>query len=140
MRWLFDVREIMMINEVDIQTHKQTAIEFLKLVVSGQIDEAYQRYVNMQGKHHNPFFPAGFTSLQQAMVENHTQFPKKQLTVKNVLIDGDFAAVHSHLTLKPGEKGMIVVHIFRFSGNKIVEFWDCGQAIPLDSPNKDGAF
>ena len=122
------------------QTHKQAAVQFLQLVVVGSIDEAYEKYVDMQGKHHNPFFTAGFPELRKAMTENHVQFPNKQLTVKNVLGDGDLVAVHSHILLRPEEKGISAVHLFRFQENRIVEMWDCGQPIPADSPNKDGAF
>lgn len=131
-------------NDLQIENtmgdRKQAAVQFLQLVVAGRIDEAYQQHVDMQGKHHNPFFPAGFPALQKAMIENHGQFPNKRLIVKHVLVDGDLVAVHSHIVPRQGEKGMAVVHLFRFHGNKIVEMWDCGQPLPTDSPNKDGAF
>lgn len=123
-----------------VRTHKQTAIEFLQLVVAGKIEEAYEKHVDMQGKHHNPFFPAGFPALKKAMLENHVQFPNKQYTLRNVLGDGDLVAVHGHLVLTPKEKEMAVVHLFRFQDDKIVELWDCGQPLPPDSPNTDGAF
>ena len=61
----------------NIQARKQAAVQFLQLVVAGQIDEAYRRYVDLSGKHHNPFFPAGFPALKKAMIENHVQFPNK---------------------------------------------------------------
>jgi hypothetical protein len=35
---------------------------------------------------------------------------------------------------------MSVVHMFRIRNGKIAEMWDCGQQIPKDSPNTDGAF
>jgi predicted SnoaL-like aldol condensation-catalyzing enzyme len=124
----------------NIQTRKQAAVQFLQLVVAGQIDEAYRRYVDLHGKHHNPFFPAGFPALKKGMIENHIQFPNKQLTVKNVLGDGDLVAVHSHIVLRPGETGIAAVHLFRFQSDKIVEMWECSQPVPADSPNKDGAF
>ncbi len=123
-----------------IQARKDAAVQFLHLIISGHIEQAYDRHVNMQGKHHNPFFLAGFRALQQAMSQNHAQFPHKHLTVKHVLGDGDLVAVHSHLVPRPGDLGMVVVHLMRFDGDKIVEFWDCGQAIPADGPNADGAF
>ena len=126
--------------EDSINERKQAAVEFLQLVVAGHIDEAYQKHIEMQGKHHNPSFPAGFPALKKGMMENHGQFPNKQLTVKHVLVDGDLVAVHSHIVPRQGEKGMAVVHLFRSEGNKIVEMWDCGQPVPEDSPNKDGAF
>jgi predicted SnoaL-like aldol condensation-catalyzing enzyme len=123
-----------------MENNKQSAKEFLKMVVEGKIDEAYEKYVDMDGKHHNAFFPAGFPALQQAMKENHIQFPAKEFTVKNVIGEGNFVVVHSHVVLSPGEPGMVTVHILRFQNGKIVEMWDCGQPILADSPNKDGIF
>jgi predicted SnoaL-like aldol condensation-catalyzing enzyme len=124
----------------NIQDRKRTAVEFLQLAVSGKIEAAYEKHVDMQGKHHNVYFGAGFPVLKKAMIENHAQFPAKRLTVRNVLGDGDLVAVHSHLVFGEGEKEMVVVHLFRFSGDRIVEMWDCGQFMPEDFPNKDGAF
>jgi len=123
-----------------VHHRKQTAVHFLELVVAGRIEESFMKHVDMLGKHHNPFFPAGFPALQKAMIENHVQYPNKQLIIKNVLGDGDLVAVHSHVVLQPGDKGIAVVHIFRFQRGKIVELWDCGQPLPVDSPNQDGAF
>jgi len=124
----------------DIQARKLAAVQFLQLVVAGSIDAAYEKHVDMRGKHHNPFFPAGFPALEKAMIENHVQFPSKHITVKNVLGDGDLVAVHSHIVLRPDEAGVTAVHLFRFCNGKIVEMWDCGQPVPADSPNMDGAF
>jgi predicted SnoaL-like aldol condensation-catalyzing enzyme len=120
--------------------HKQSAVEFLELVTRGKIDEAYQEHVNQDGRHHNVFFPAGVPALKSAMLENHKRFPVKQFSVKHVIGDGDMVAVHSHLVMNLGEQGMVVVHLFRFEQDKIVEFWDCGQQIPGEMPNADGAF
>jgi predicted SnoaL-like aldol condensation-catalyzing enzyme len=127
-------------TDTGIGAHKQAAVQFLQLIVAGRIDEAYDKNVDLRGKHHNPFFPAGFPALKKAMIENHVQFPGKQLIVKNVLGDGDLVAVHSHIVLRPGESGIAAVHLFRFQGDMIVEMWDCVQPVPADSPNKDGAF
>jgi predicted SnoaL-like aldol condensation-catalyzing enzyme len=102
--------------------------------------EAYRKHVDMQGRHHNPSFPAGFPTLMKAMIENHARFPHKQLKVKNVLGDGDLAAVHSQIVLGPGQASIAAVHLFRFQGDKIAEMWDIGQSVPADSPNADGAF
>ena|SRR3989338_4191318 len=122
------------------QKNKKIALQFLKSVVNGKIDEAYAKYVSLKGKHHNLFFAAGFPALCKAMKENHVQFPNKKFKVKHVLEDKDLVAVHSHVLLKPKEVEVAVVHLFRFKNGKIVEMWDCGQPIPKDSPNRDGAF
>ncbi len=125
-------------NQIDAR--KQNAVKFLQMVIAGQIEEAYGQFVDMRGKHHNPYYPSDLLALQKGMIENHGQFPNKQYSVKHVLGDGDMVAVHGHLVFKDGEAEMIVVHLFRFQDNKIVEFWDCGQHLLSNSPNKDGAF
>jgi predicted SnoaL-like aldol condensation-catalyzing enzyme len=122
------------------QTRKDAAVQFLKLVVAGHVDEAYRKHVDLRGKHHNAFFPAGFPALQKAMIENHLQFPNKKITVKNVVCDSELVAVHSHIVLRPGDNGVAAVHLFHFEGDRIVEMWDIGQPVPADSPNTDGAF
>jgi predicted SnoaL-like aldol condensation-catalyzing enzyme len=129
-----------MTNIDSIQAHKEQAVDFLQLVVAGNIDEAYENYVNMHGRHHNVYFSGEFSSLKRGMMEDQAQYPNKRLMVKNVLGDGDLVAIHSNLIFKAGEPGMATVHIFRFEEGKIVEMWDIGQAIPIDSPNRMGAF
>ena len=74
------------------------------------------------------------------MQENHDQFPKMRLSVKNVIGEGDLVVVLSHVVQARCEAGLAAVHIFRFQGGKIVEFWDCGEPVPADSPNEDGMF
>ncbi len=130
-------------NDVEIMastSNKKSAVKFLELVVAGKIDQAYEKYVDMKGKHHNAYFPAGFAALQKAMKENDAQFPKKRLLIKNVLGDGGMVAVHSHFTMVPGKTQFVVVHLFRFKRGKIIEMWDCCQEIPTDTPNKDELF
>jgi predicted SnoaL-like aldol condensation-catalyzing enzyme len=129
-----------MTNRSSIQTQKESAVDFLNLIVAGNIDEAYDNYVNMHGRHHNVYYAADFASLKQGMIENHAQFPNKRLMVKNVLGDGNLVAVHSNIILKPGEPGVSTVHLFRFENGRIVEIWDIGQPVPLNSPNLMGAF
>lgn len=120
--------------------NKSAALDFLHLVTSGKIDEAYEKHVEMNGKHHNMYFPAGFPALKQAMIDNEKEFPNKTMTVNHAVSDGDMVAVYSHVVLKPGEMEIAVVHLFRFSHGKIAEMWDVGVQIPKDVPNRDGVF
>ncbi len=123
---------------MEMEMNKQAAVAFLELVVANRVEEAYERYVDMGGKHHNPYFPAGFPALYQAMKADSIQNPDKRLVVKNVLAEGDQVAVHSGLILGDSERAL--VHIFRFQEHRIVEMWDIGMTIPASSPNQDGAF
>jgi predicted SnoaL-like aldol condensation-catalyzing enzyme len=123
-------------NRVD--GHKQATLQFLKLIETGQVEQAYRKYAAANGRHHNPYFQAGFPAQQKGMQENHDQFPNMRLTVNNVIGDGDLVAIHSLIVQKPGEMDLAAVHIFRFQGDKIAEFWDVGEPIPAESPNVDG--
>jgi predicted SnoaL-like aldol condensation-catalyzing enzyme len=123
-----------------MQTHKEIAVIFEQLVVSGQIREAYEKYVSPDFRHHNPYFKGDRESLLLGMEKNAAQFADKVYEVKRVLEDGDLVAIHSRLKPKPDMPEMAVVHIYRFEGDKIAEEWDLAQQIPDNSPNENGLF
>ncbi|HXZ80277.1 MAG TPA: nuclear transport factor 2 family protein [Terriglobales bacterium] len=122
------------------QSRKDAAIEFLTLVASGKVREAYQRHVGPGFRHHNPFFRGDAASLMEAMEQNATKNPHKIFEVQRALQDEKEVAVFSRVRQKPGDLGAAAVHIFRFDGDRIVELWDIGQAIPEDSVNENGMF
>lgn len=115
-------------------------MSFLKLVASGDVREAYHRYIDPNFRHHNPFFRGDADSLMLAMEENATMNPHKILEVKRVIGEDNIVAVHSHVKQRQDDLGGAVVHIFRFHNELIVELWDVGQAIPENSPNENGVF
>jgi len=127
-------------DSVDHVARKEAAVSFLRLASSGKVKEAYQTYVGASFRHHNPYFPGSDEALSVAMQENADQFPQKAIDIKRVLADGDLVAVHAHVRLKPGDPGVATVHIFRFDGNRIVELWDVGQAVPENSLNDNDMF
>ena len=121
-------------------SHREISISFLKLAASGQVREAYSRYVSPNFRHHNAFFRGDRESLMLAMEESATKNPNKRLEIKRSLEDRDLVATYSHVQQNPGDPGSVVVHIFRFEGDRIVEMWDIGQAVPKESPNENGMF
>lgn len=123
-----------------MKPHKDQAVDFLHLIVSGKIDEAYKKYVSADFRHHNPYFPGDADSLKQAMEENDGISPNKTLEVKQTIEEGENVMVYSHIKQKGEDLGAAVVHIFSFHEGKIVEMWDVGQPVPKDSPNENGMF
>ena len=121
-------------------SNKDTAISFLKLAASGNVREAYSRFVGAAFRHHNPFFEGSAEALMAGMEENALQNPNKSLEVKRAIAEGDLVAVHSHVRQNPDDLGGAVVHIFRFENDLIEELWDVGQPIPKESPNQYGIF
>ena len=48
-----------------------------------------------------------------------------RLIIRHVLAEGDIVAVHTQISRsEPSSGGLRQVHLFRFSGDKIVEYWD----------------
>lgn len=122
------------------QTRKEAAIEFLKLVVSGEIRSAYERHVGRTFVHHNPHFRGDAASLMAAMEEDAAANPGKILEIQLALQDGEQVAVFSRLRRNPDDRGGAVVHLFRFEEDRIVELWDIDQAVPEEVINDNGMF
>lgn len=121
--------------------HNETAaVDFLRLASSGHVEEAYRKYVSADFRHHNPYFKGDAASLKAAMAENVRQFPNKTIDIYHTLEEGELVAVHARVKLNPNDQGFATIHLFRFEGDRIVELWDVGQAIPEESPNQYGMF
>ena len=120
--------------------YKQIATDFLMLAAKGKAREGLSKYVDNNFIHHNIYFKGDGESLMIAMKDNAKKNPGKIFEIKRALHDGDLVAVHSHVRQKPGDPGAAVVHIFRFENDKIVELWDLGQAVPLETVNENGIF
>lgn len=127
-------------HDTPAYTIKEKAVDFLQLVASGQVREAYQKYIGPNFLHHNPFFCGDADSLMNAMEEDAANNPQKILEVKLAIEEADTVAVHSHVRQNLDDLGWAIIHIFRFQDNQIVEMWDVGQAVPEDSPNANGVF
>ena len=121
-------------------TPKDNALSFLRLVGSGKVRDAYERHVGSSFRHHNAYFRGDRESLLRGMEQNAAKNPDKVIDVKLALQDGDYVAVHSHVRQHAQDRGVSVVHLFRFDDGPIVELWDVGQAIPPESPNQHGMF
>ena len=71
----------------------------------------------------------------QALKANN---PAYVATVKHIAADGDYVAVHWHLSNTPTDefKGKAVVDLYKLSGNKIIDHWNISQ--DLSAPTASG--
>lgn len=120
--------------------NKDAAVSFLKMASSGDVREAYSKFVGANFKHHNPYFEGSAQTLMTAMEENARDNPNKTLNVKLAIAESDLVAVDTHVRQSPEDRGGAAVHIFRFEEGHIVELWDVGQEVPEESPNQYGMF
>ena len=128
---------------------KNIALEFMNLIGQQKFKEGL-RFFAADCKTHNPYTKGGMEQLTDAMIAVQKQAADGlikgskadfKLVIRQVIADGDVVAVHTQISSsKPSEGGLRQVHLFRFSGDKIVEYWDVTQMIPENAPNADGAF
>ena len=120
-------------------TKKDIATSFLKMVSSGKVREAYEKYVHSDFIHHNAYYKGDRETLLVGMEENAKQFPNKKYETLRVLEDNNLVAVHGKVTLA-ADKIFSVIHIFRFQDAKIIEEWEASQEVLKNSPNENGIF
>ena len=120
---------------------KESAVAFLKMAGTGDVRAAYDKFIAPGFIHHNPYFKGDRQSLMDAMEHAHRASPNRAVEVQRAFEDGDHVITHSRVVRQdPAEPDIAVVHIFRFSGDKVAEIWDVGQMLSKDSPNENGAF
>ena len=119
---------------------KTAAIHFLELTAAGNVSEAFDLYVGQDFRHHNLSFKGDAASLKSAMLESAAYLPEKKLEIQFAVKEENRVAVYSKVEIYPGERGVALVHFFRFEDNKIVELWDLAQAPPDEIINEYGLF
>ena len=117
---------------------KEIAISFLELAAPGNSREAFSKYTNRNFRHHNPYFNGDAETLMTAMEENAKKNPNKTLSIQHALQENDLVAVHAWVKMNPDDRGVAIVHIYRFEGDRISELWDIAQPMPENSPNEYG--
>jgi len=135
--------------EDENKERKEIAVEFLRLVGLQRPKDGL-RFFAPDCKTHNPYTAGGMDALTDAMVAVQKQRSSGilkgsqadfKLVIRQVLADGDLVAVHTQIEgSKPSEGGLRQVHLFRFKGDRIVEYWDITQMVPENAPNAAGAF
>ena len=103
-------------------------------------EEAVAKYLGSNYRQHNPGAADGPESFIAAVKGLTKTFPELTMEPKRIIAEGDLVVLHSHLILKPGDRGTAVVDIFRLENGKIVEHWDVVQEVPEKSANNNTMF
>jgi len=131
------------------KVRKDIVVEFLSLIGSGRPKDGLL-FFDPDCETHNPYTAGGINELIDAMIAVQKQGAEGimkgskadfKLTIRQVIADGDMVAVYTQVAgSKPTDGGLRQVHLFRFRGDKIVEYWDITQFVPQNAPNAEGAF
>ena len=111
-------------------SHKSIAQQFLQMIIDGEITEAFNKHVAVDGfTHHNHYTPAGREELIRGMQGNHDNFPDKIFTIEMTIEEDDKVMVYSIMKFTPEHAGLRIVHIFRFVDDQIVEMRDIAMQL-----------
>jgi len=141
---LFEVSE----NDAH-RLRKEAAVKFLSLIAAGKPKDGLV-FFTPDCITHNPYTAGDMDALTDAMIAVQKQGSAGivkgssadfKLSIRQVLAEGDFVAVHTTLSgSDPAAGGLRQMHLFRFKGEKIVEYWDITQFIPEAALNAAAAF
>lgn len=127
---------------VETQQSKDAVMAFVRLAFEGekQPREAAERYMAEDYIEHNPHFEDGREAFVTAIEGWLATLPEATFEFKRVIAEGEMVAVHTHLTMRPGEGGHAVVDIFRVENGRLAEHWDVLQAVPAEAANSNTMF
>ncbi len=130
----------------DQERMKESIRELFNLILKTRQHDAMHLF-SPHCTQHNPYVLGGmrelFDSMSAVQKDMGPKFSDAELFIRYALIDGNMASVYTQLLnvkSDPGSGGLRQVHLFRFEGDKIAEYWDITQVIQPDMPNAKDAF
>jgi predicted SnoaL-like aldol condensation-catalyzing enzyme len=124
-----------------LEANKKIVREWHELAINQRKpEEAVAKYLGPNYRQHNPGAADGPESFVGTVKHIAQAFPDFSMESKRIIAEGDYVVLHSHLVLKPGDRGTAVVDIFRLENGKIVEHWDVVQEVPEKSANNNTMF
>jgi predicted SnoaL-like aldol condensation-catalyzing enzyme len=125
---------------------KNIVTEYFGLLEGGKFKEGL-RYFAPDCRTHNPYVRGNMDTLTNAMTAARkdvaARTSQSEFIVKQMLVDGNLVAVHTQFLnskSSPSQGGLRQIHLFRFEGDRIAEYWDVTQQILSSMPNAGGAF
>lgn len=120
----------------------RTVIEqFARLFwIEKDVEQAFTRFVHPDYIQHNPLAADGRDVAIEVLGGFFAATPSLEYDIHRILVDGNLAAVHTHMRMGPDDRGSAVVDIFRLEDGLIVEHWDVIQAVPEESANDHPMF
>jgi predicted SnoaL-like aldol condensation-catalyzing enzyme len=124
-----------------LEENKRIVREWNELAINQhKPEEAVAKYLGPNYRQHNPGAADGPEPFIRFMKWFAQTYPDFRVESKRIIAEGNYVVLHSHLILKPGERGTAVVDIFRLENGKIVEHWDVVQEVPETSANDNTMF
>lgn len=101
---------------------------------------AYDRYVADSSYQHTPGVANGTAAAKECLAKVLADSPDLSASIRRVVVEGDYVAIHSHYKSAPDDRGLARVDLLRIRHGKVVEHWDVVQPVPENSVNDNTMF
>jgi predicted SnoaL-like aldol condensation-catalyzing enzyme len=124
---------------ISTEKEKEIAMGFFNLLAPPEGPMDALRIFDPKCRHHNPYAAPGMKALLRSMAEAQKTsdgvMPSDPVfKIKHVLADKDMVVIHTTLQSRSDNtKGFRQVHMFRFKGDKVIEYWDVTQVVPKEA-------
>lgn len=112
--------------------------DWLAAVASIGPRKAFEKFAAEDLILHNPTSGKGREGAIAYLEDEQARGSK--VTVHRMIVDGDCAAVHMHMTFTDGSPELAIIDIWRVENGKLVELWDVPQAIPATTVSGNPMF
>ena len=121
--------------------NKRLVMDAVKMLfIDHKVDQAVDTFFAPGYIQHNPMVPTGAEPMRGFFKGFYAANPGSTVEISHVVADGDLVAVHYRFKVKPDDRGMAVVDIFRVENGKIQEHWDVAEPVPEKAANTNGMF
>jgi predicted SnoaL-like aldol condensation-catalyzing enzyme len=144
---LAEAEEMAKISAEQEKKEREIALSFFDLIMPPDGPMAALKIFDPKSKHHNPYCAPGMKALFKEMGEVQQNPQANEMPtdpvfeIKNVTVDGNMVVIYTTLRSRSDKKkGFRQVHMFRFKGDKIVEYWDVTQQVPKAAKYPENIF
>jgi predicted SnoaL-like aldol condensation-catalyzing enzyme len=112
------------------QRNKALVADLYAKVWNGRDIAALGDFVAEDYIQHNPSVGNGRATLQAFLGPILERLPEARFTVVRLIAEGDLVVAHTLFQTSPGDRGMVVVDIYRVEDGRLAEHWDVKEAVP----------
>lgn len=116
------------------------ATEMYRAVLMTFDADAVDRYFAQDYRQHGALAADGRDALKAFLREARESFPEVHSEIKRSFVDGDHVIFHVHVRLRPEDRGVAVVDMFRLEDGLIAEHWEVIQEVPETLMHTNGTF
>jgi predicted SnoaL-like aldol condensation-catalyzing enzyme len=120
---------------------KEVVTRFMtEFYVNKQVRKAFETWVDPGYIQHNPMAATGRDAAIGFLESFFASTPGVSYSIRRIIADGNFVAVHAHGKFSAEDRGIAVIDILRVEGCKVMEHWDVVQPVPEKAANANGMF